>query len=898
MKTKFPLRKEFAPILVGLACLAGCAHPGDLQGSRGRATFSATARDNAQIELSNRLMEGWAIAKNRPAAVMVLQELSDRGSAPAAMLIGEDYIAGAGVPRNPEMGVSWLQKAADRNLAQAKAELAFVYMRGVGVTADYKRSYDFARSAADQGSGSGMTALGLLYNNGFGVPQDHYAAMKWFQKGAGKRDSSAMSQLGTLYRDGNGVPVDYALSYAWFSLSFAYTANNYDRAYVTKLRDDVALMMSPEDVATGRAMAAAWKPDAAMDRSLITANHSQTGGGGHDDIVVPAAPNPDSTAYRKPTDLAVAERQQTEDIEVAEDGTVTTKFTGELEIKNESAIGQYSQQPFPFNSSIESLDIVEAHTLKRDGRKLPVDVSAIFEQLVPGTPTNPIYSDQKQKIVLFPDVEVGDVLSATVKYVSHPYLPGLFSLFRDYSRTFAHNDVSVRLTVPKSMPLHTETHELKFSKHEAGDKLVYEWHYANPRPLAEDNIVLDASDRVPRLFASSFATYDQMAHAYAAVAAAKTAVTPAIQKTADEVTSGITDRRKQAEALYYWVSRRIRYVAIELGRGSIVPHAADTILTNRYGDCKDHSALLVALLKAKGIEADIVLINYGSSYALPSPPTLAAMNHAITYLPEFDLFVDSTAGVAPFGVLPFGEHGKSVVIATEKGQSVRRTPTIQNGEASITLKTKFHFETDGRIVGDSEAVSTGPFAVWLRQVAANVQNTGLEQAAKQELKSKGLDGKGRFEFSSPFDIATSYRIASHFETVRRQEWMEGTSFYPTDGLALGSRPGEMLLGPIDRTDIRNSEPTPCMPGQEVEDISFDLPKNKHLRELPKGMEFSNKLVHYKSEWMQTGQTVTVHREFSSYALSPVCIGDTRLVAAKALNDIRTDYSKSITLVGN
>jgi transglutaminase-like putative cysteine protease len=889
--------RNIASIVGALAFVAGCAQPGYLPTAKNKLEFNAVARESAQIELSNRLMEGWGVGKNQASGAMIVRQLAEEGSAPAAMLIGEDYIAGAGVPRDPQVGVRWLEKAADKNLAQAMAELAFVYMRGLGVATDYKRAREFAQNAANHGSGSGMTALGILYNKGLGITQDQRAAIDWFQKGAAKRDWNAMLQLGLLYREGNGVPVDYAVSYAWFSVSLAYSGNLLDRNYAAKMRDDVALMMSPDDVFTGRSLAAAWKPGAMITRTTVAADTESTGAGSRADIVVPSVPAPNGAVFKKAPEISAVERKEDENIQVADDGTVTTVFTTELEIKNESAISQYSQQPYPFNSSIETLDIVEAHTLKHDGRKIPVELSAIFEQLVPGTPTNPTYGDQKQKVVVFPDVEVGDVISATVKYVSHPYLPGLVSIFRDYSRTFAHNDVTVHLTAPKSMQFRTETHELKFKKQEAGNTTNYEWHYANPRPLAEDNFVLDAMDRVPRFFASNFASYDQLGHAYADAAETKIIVTPAIQKIADEVTAGVTDRRKQAEAIYNWVSRRIRYVAIELGRGSIIPHSADTILANRYGDCKDHSALLVALLKAKGITADIVLINYGSSYALPVPPTLSAMNHAITYLPEFDLFVDSTAGVAPFGVLPFGEHGKLVVIATRSGKTLRRTPMLKSGGASMSIKTKFRFEDNGRLVGDSESISTGPFAIWLRQLAASIQNSGPELAAKQELKSRGLDGKGRYEFSSPYDIAPSYRIAGHFETGPRTEWLEGTSFYPPNGIALGARPGEILLGPIDRTDIKNGEPTPCLAGQEVEEISFNLPPNTHLRELPKGTVISNKLAHYKSEWTQVGQTVTLRREFTSLASDPLCIGDTRLMAAKVLNDIRIDYAKSITLIG-
>ena len=42
-----------------------------------------------------------------------------------------------------------------------------------------------------------------------------------------------------------------------------------------------------------------------------------------------------------------------------------------------------------------------------------------------------------------------------------------------------------------------------------------------------------------------------------------------------------------------------------------------TIVKNKFGDCKDHAILMAALLAAKGIASEQVLINLGDVYTLP-----------------------------------------------------------------------------------------------------------------------------------------------------------------------------------------------------------------------------------------------------------------------------------------
>ena len=165
-------------------------------------------------------------------------------------------------------------------------------------------------------------------------------------------------------------------------------------------------------------------------------------------------------------------------------------------------------------------------------------------------------------------------------------------------------------------------------------------------------------------------------------------MTPKVSALADQLTQGVTDRRAQAQKLYEWVSAHIRYVGIELGTGSFVPHDVDSIVANGYGDCKDHDVLLQALLKAKGIESQSILINSGNNYTMPDTASFATLDHVITYIPEFRLYLDSTAVVAPFGILPMAEYGKPMVVAAADGAGSGKTPLLApRASPKITTRT-------------------------------------------------------------------------------------------------------------------------------------------------------------------------------------------------------------------
>lgn len=899
MERTIPARLRLLRLVVstGLAAavLAGCRVPGlDPRVTRsGPGSIADSGETLAEIELAGRLVTGRGVGRDAAAGAAVIERVAESGNAVAQDIIAQYYLLGVGVERKPEVAASWLQKAAAQNFAAAQADLAALYLNGIGVAQDYARGMQLARSAADRGEPGGYDALGQIYANGWGVTADTREALRWSRKAADRKYWVAMRHLGEFYRDGKGVPADAVVAFAWFDLAVVNAPFDFSRTAAAKARDDTALVLLPSDLALARQLAAEWRPgdDPAAKRG--TTAPAAVAADASSPPSAPLAGPPDVPA--RVADQPVVMKLFTYDFDVHADGSVVRSMHTELQPRNEAAVKEVAQQPLHYVESRETVEVREAYTLKPDGRKLPVNPASIQTQTPAGAPNVPLFDDERQKVIIFPLVEAGDLLVATAKVTAQPVIPGFFSMSLAFDRTFPYGEVRVTVTAPKSMPLVTETHEMKFEKRSEGDKVIYEWRYANTNPLPEKIQALDDRDVAPRLFASSYQSYDELARVYGAFVDEKSAVTPAIRKLAEDITAGVADRRKQTELIYGWVSRHIRYVAIELGRESLVPHPADMVLSNGYGDCKDHAILFSALLKAKGIASRTALINLGASYALGNPPTLGSLNHAITWLPDFNLYVDTTAAVAPFGVLPFEEYGKPVVLAGAAPPAVRRTPNLPASSASTTLKTVARLDKDGGIEGDSETTASGAFSLTLRQDAMNIEAQGQEQAARNFLRIKGYEGTGSFDFASPFDTSATYRVAGHFQLNRHPEVFSGNSFYLTTGLDIGPRPGEFLMGRLAFRDTRGSEPTPCFSGREEEELSLELPEGKTLRELPKGSTVSNKYMHYKSEWSLDGRRVTVHREFSSAVDQPICIGEMRRTAAQALAEIRADYNKPVAL---
>jgi transglutaminase-like putative cysteine protease len=584
------------------------------------------------------------------------------------------------------------------------------------------------------------------------------------------------------------------------------------------------------------------------------------------------------------------------DYEVNADGTYARVTHFERRAASDAAAQRIAQFPFGYSPSLERLEVAEAFTRKADGRVLPVPSAGIRDQLPAGDPSLHRFTDGRQKVILFPQVAAGDTVVMTVRQVvSRPRLKGVFSSAHYFVPSEAWDSVTITIKAPASLPLQFEAVGAPVEQADDAGTITYRWHLAAPDASPADIGSIAPIDRSPRLVVTSAPSWEAIAHAYAEIADPKSEVTPAIQALADEITTGVDDRRQQAKQLYDWVAQHIRYIAVYLGNGAIEPHAADTVLSNGYGDCKDQVVLLTALLKAKGIASEPVLISLASTYQLPVPAPFARLNHAIVYLPEFQLYADTTSVVAPFGTLPFGEYGKPVIHAVPEGPVLRQIPMPGAGTATTSLTTSARLTDDGRIIGDSTTEATGPFATSLRYEVRRIEGMGGEAGVAQVLRDIGEDGTGHLDLPDAGRLPDVVSVTGHFDIDAGPHWSGDDILSVPSGLRLLVRPGDLLLGRMNQQGLPETEPTPCYPGRQAEVLTLTLPPDRHPARLPAGRTIVRPEFEYRSQWSLDGQTITVRRELLSRIDQPLCSGALRQQAARALAEIRRDYADRVIL---
>ncbi|MDO9712418.1 DUF3857 and transglutaminase domain-containing protein [Paracraurococcus lichenis] len=583
------------------------------------------------------------------------------------------------------------------------------------------------------------------------------------------------------------------------------------------------------------------------------------------------------------------------DILVEADGRAVQTTRTEIAAGNDAAAQREAQQAMTYSEGVERIDLVEGYTLKPDGRRLPVPPASVRRQMAPGQANLPQYANRVQVIAILPEVAGGDVLVTTWKRtIVRPVFPGRFALTTLFARTATWEDAEVTIRLPRGMPLVTEEFGPAHAVAAEGGMQVHRWRWRAPA-VATDIAVLAPLDRLPRIFASSFPDWPTFSREYAALVARKVRVTPRIQELADSLAAGSADRREEARRLFDWVARNIRWVAIYVGDGNFVPNDAELVLSRGHGDCKDQVVLLMALLQARGIAAEPVLVNLGPTYRLSGPPTLTAFNHVIAWLPDWDLYGDSTAAGTPLGILAGGLYGKPILHVTAAGAAPRRMPAVPPGFSTSRLVTRMALDGEGRIAGESLTEATGAYVPWLRRMAAAAQAQGGERAAAEQLRAIGQIGTGLVVPAPLGATGPGYSVSGRFSLEARPGLLEGDGFQVPSGMRLLPRAGDGLLGPALLRGLPATEPTPCQAGEQAEDLELTLPPGFRLARLPRDRSLKGEAWSFEARWSLEGGTLRVARRMASRVEQPLCEGPLRTEAAKLLEEVRRDIDTRIEL---
>ena len=555
------------------------------------------------------------------------------------------------------------------------------------------------------------------------------------------------------------------------------------------------------------------------------------------------------------------------------DGSYTETRAWEQTVLDARALAGAKETAVSYSQSVASLEVLEAYTLKPGGKRIYVPKSNFHNSSEGGKAgTSPLFSDQATLTTMFPDVEVGDTLVFSYQLkVREPIFPHSFSIYESFSPGMAVDDASVVVTAPDALVMHnlvTELRPITPPFMEAGFR-AWAWHYENPSPKRDprtDYTVVDLQE-APSLLMSTFPNYRAIAEAYGLRARPRAQPTGRIRKLAAEIAAGKATPRDQAQALYEWVARNISNGGNCMSLGAVVPRETDLVLDNHTGDCKDHATLLQALLAAENIESTQALVNAGAVYTLPGIPVVSTVNHVINYVPQLDLFLDSTASDTPFGMLPRQDQAKPVLLVDHYRDGLL-TPAAAVGSNEEISDTRMRILPDGSISAKVDIRERGSYAVAMRAAMRHLPAEREARLIPDSFRARGLTATGTFSKDDPQALSDEYHFGADFE-VKKAITRPGAGAFPIQPLFSGAAPVARFLFGANQLDSAGHD-FACGSGHSVEHYSIEIPEGMQITSIPDNADVQVAPVSYHARYKLDGRTLTVERSIDDRTVAGVC----------------------------
>jgi transglutaminase-like putative cysteine protease len=300
---------------------------------------------------------------------------------------------------------------------------------------------------------------------------------------------------------------------------------------------------------------------------------------------------------------------------------------------DEGAVQDRSQIEIVFDPSYQDL-ILHAATVTRNGRSIdqlkPDRIRVMQRETRLEFQT---YDGSLSVVLLLEDVRRGDLVEYSyTRLGSNPVFAGRYMRTFTLKGTVPLRRLHFRLLWPRDRPLHVRRYEtdLKPAIQRMGRYTEYVWDRADVPPRFVDTSVPRWYQPFPQIQLSEFETWSEVAAWGDSLFHRDQPLPSGLSSTLAKMREASRSTADRVQAALRFVQDEVRYLGIEIGVNSHVPHSPATVIARRYGDCKDKSLLLITMLRELGVKARPALVS--STYAghiADFHPTAEIFDHAI-----------------------------------------------------------------------------------------------------------------------------------------------------------------------------------------------------------------------------------------------------------------------------
>ena len=346
---------------------------------------------------------------------------------------------------------------------------------------------------------------------------------------------------------------------------------------------------------------------------------------------------------------------------------------------------------------------------------------------------------------------------------------------------------------------------------------------------------------------------------------------PEITAFTQNLISGAPDFYTKLSRISESIQKNIRYFIVERGIGGLQANHAADIFRNRYGDCKDKTTLLIAMLRVAGINAYYVPVDDRRGIVDPDDPSLFG-NHMITAIEipadvedsrllaivkahdgKRYLIFDPTNERTPIGNLPSYLQGSYGTLAAGIASQVIALPVLPPEANGTERKGEFTLAPDGTLTGLVDTNHSGPEGADLRLLLKysdeKERRESLETTISHDVPGVVLNS---FQFVQPQDLDKPLEL--HYKLTAAQYAHQAGPLLlvrprvvGSDAIPFNSKP---RLVPIDLTAT----------GRWRDSFDIKLPSGYVVDETPDPVNVDLDFASYHSTIVAKGDALHYERE--------------------------------------
>lgn len=521
---------------------------------------------------------------------------------------------------------------------------------------------------------------------------------------------------------------------------------------------------------------------------------------------------------------------------------------------------------------------------------------------------NVFYDDMYSYIFHFPSVAIGTRLVTTsTTQNTDPYFPVLFYFG---ARTPIDN-VRLTLTLPEEVGIayHMfgyDTNCVKFTQTKKGRNIIYEWSGSNAKSYIGDDLAPSFRYYIPHIIINITGyTYngkyirvieslkDLYNWDYANVSKLNLTISPEIKILSDSLTAGSTTNYDKVAHIYQWVQQNIKYVAIEDGDNGHIPREAALVLQRRYGDCKDKSSLLRAMLRSVGLKAGLAWVGTRElPYKYSVFPAINNSNHMIAVWWDDNnkpVLLDGTTLFHPLGQVPSSIQGKQCIIERGADDFVLYDIPVSTPSENITVDTVWIRIENGMLKGTGKTVFTGEkkpllLALFGGADSSQYKNILYKQIPKASNKCNYVSARvsDLKNTNQPLSVTYSFELPDYITTHANSIYLNmNTERYLGDVQVKADR---WLPLEFDEPAIHRL-------------ISIlQIPENTILGSIPENSSFTNPDFSFRQQYTRQGNSLVLFSEITNNCL--LVESEQIALFADMLATLNKAYKKSIVLTKN